>query len=210
MRDYETDDLEVAMATDIQSVVNVAQLKYRHYYETCIRAYCSRDSFVVELLILVNAGPERIPEIHRLWRTDAIWREQGKERVVEFELDPPVEFAPIREVHPTGVLVTMHPLVWNACEFHFSEPAAALDAVGRWHAKWIDEADSRPQDQHGLAGVIHWLRQPIRNGNRVNLLVDFGSSPASAFHELIAAFADSGVSALTVGSFDYPAKRGDA
>jgi len=183
------DKLESSLATDVATVVTVAQTKYRAYYETCIQAYRQRDSFVTELLILVNDGPEPIPEKHRLWRTDAIWIENENTQPTQFEIDPAPAFAPITEVHTSGVKLTVYPFVWNACEFYFDSNESSWDAIDRWHVKWIDENDKKPQDKHGLSGVVHWLRQPIRDGNRVNLLLDFGSAPQDAFDEMIVALA---------------------
>lgn len=201
------DRLETSLATDVATVVAVAQGKYRTYYETCICAYGDRDSFTTELLILVNDGPASIPEKHRLWRADAIWKVNGSTQPVQFELDSATAFAPITESQPCGVKLTVHPFVWNACKFHFESNVSSWDAIDRWHAKWIDENDNKPQDQHGLAGVIHWLRQPIHDGTHVNLLVDFGSAPTDAFHEMITALAESDVVNVTVSSFEYPTQK---
>jgi len=201
------DKLESSLPTDVATIVAIAHTQYRTYYETCIDAYGDQDAFTTELLILVNNGPESIPEKHRLWRTDAIWKENGKPHPTQFEVDPAPAFPPVTEMHPSGVTLIVHPFVWNACEFHFDSETSSWTAVDRWHAKWIDENDKKPRDQRGLAGVIHWLRQPVRDGNHVNLLVDFGSAPTDAFHELIAALAESNIDNVTVASFDYPAEN---
>lgn len=207
--DAEMDDLdklESSLATDVPTIVAVAQTKYRTYYQICIQANRDRDSFTTELLLLVNDGPEPIPEKYRLWRPDAIWKENNNAQPTQFELDPASDFAPLTETHASGVKLTVHPFVWNACEFRFDSNESSWDAVDRWHAKWIDENDNKPRDTHGLAGVIHWLHQPVREGSHVKLLVDFGSAPTDAFHELIAALRDSGVDEVTVASFDYSEK----
>jgi hypothetical protein len=75
--------------------------------------------------------------------------------------------------------------------------------VDRWQKKWIDEKDKKVRDKFGLAGVIHWLSQPSRDGEQYEFLVDFGSAPVDAFHELMFALAAVGVKEVMVGSFGH-------
>ena len=192
------DDFE----TTVAAVITNAQQKYRFYYETCLEAYREKENFVPELLMRVN-GPPDVPEKYRLWRCDAIWKEDGRPQPGEFELDSPPPFAPLTEKHPSGVLITLHPIVWHRCEFYFKAPGDTWKGVDRWQTKWLDEQDRRPPDKFGLAGVIHWLSQPSCDGAQYSFLVDFGSAPPDAFHELVSALGDAGAREVTVASFGH-------
>jgi hypothetical protein len=185
---------------NVATIVAIAQRTYRAYYETCIETCRHRQDFVLELLILVN-GPAGVPEKHRLWRCDAIWKQDGKPQPGQFELDPPEPFSAVTERLASGITITLHPIVWHRCEFYFAVRELPWDALDRWHTKWLDEKDKKPRDKFGLAGVIHWWSQPNREGDQCDFVVDFGSAPAEAFPELISALAEVGVEQVTVGSF---------
>jgi hypothetical protein len=188
------------LPTDVPTAIFVAQRKYRLYYETCIKACRGKDSFVSELLILLN-GPLNVPEKYRLWRCDGMWKEDGRPQPGQFDLDPPASFGPLTGKHPSGVTITLYPIVWSKCQFHFPAHKGSWDSVMQWQTKWLDENDKKLRDEFGLAGVIHWLSEPSLHGDHQTFLVDFGSAPVDAFHELLFALAELEVRELTVSSF---------
>jgi hypothetical protein len=197
------DDLEKNPDNELEAVIATAQRKYRIYYETCIEACRKKDDFACELLILIN-GPPEIPEQYRLWRCDAIWRQDGRPQPGQFELDPPEKFDPLTAKHPSGFNVTVHPFVWHACEVYFKAPTDSWIHVEEWRKKWLDENDKNPRDKFGLAGVIHWFSQPSRAGDSYANLIDLGSTPPNSLHELLFALGEDGARDVTIASFDYP------
>jgi hypothetical protein len=203
-RFFVANDAKRDLPMNVASIVARAQEAYRIYYERCIKAHRTKDSFVCELLILVN-GPSEVPERYRLWRCDAIWKQDGKPQPGQFELDPPAPFPPVVEKHESGITVSIHPMVWHRCEFSFGARRPRWKSLDRWQTKWLDQKDKKTPDKSGLAGVIHWLSQPTRNGDRWEFLVDFGSAPPSAFHELLFALSDAGIREVMVGSFGHTA-----
>jgi hypothetical protein len=187
----------------LTQAVATAQREYRTYYETCIEAFRKeKRAFKPELLILVN-GPADVPKKYRLWRCDGIWKKDGRSQPGQFELGRLSAGEAITERHGSGVSVTLHPIVWHRCEFYFVADVFAWDSLDLWQTKWIDEFNTNQPDAFGLAGVIHWLSKPNSAGNRHTFLVDFGSAPTAALHELLAVLAAAGVGELTIASFGH-------
>lgn len=172
------------------------QRLYLDYYRTCIEAHRDKDSFVAELLILVN-GPPEVPKKYRLWRCDGIWKSDGQPKPVEFQLNPP-EAAPAVIEFRNGIEVTLFPILWHSCEFQFQASNPSWQSLDQWQQKWIDEGDKQKRDEWGLAGVIHWMSQPAQDGSKYVFNVDFGSAPPNAFHELVTALGEAGGHDLVV------------
>lgn len=58
-----------------------------------------------------------------------------------------------------------------------------------------DVNDKTPE---GLLGVTHFMSNPENDGDRIKLIVDFGSAPVRAFGELLDCFTKAGFTSCKI------------
>jgi hypothetical protein len=154
-----------------------------------------------ELLLLPEGGSG--PDLHRLHRMDVVYKDDaGSHRMTEFNLDPlPGPGEPVATATVGGMPVSLFPVVWNALEVRF--PGDALPGFDDWYRTWLNDADDRPRDADGLAGVVHRAGlHADEQGWRV-VALDAGSAPPEAVTELLELVAATGAAECAVGSFSY-------
>ena len=100
-----------------------------------------------------------------------------------------------------GLPTRLAPFTWDACDIRAYGISKTSDwsHVREWFDRWFDGEDTRPADEHGLYGVIHFLSDPKCEGGATIIQVDFGSAPEEAFEELLDALRDSGATKIEIG-----------
>ena len=184
------------------TAIESARDEYLSFYRATVRQYRGfKRDLVPELLILLN-GPPEWPEMHRLWRGDLFWKEDGNPKPGAVELNPPAEAPPVTITPASGLRVTVDPFVWHWCQL-FTDHSPSGETLNQWFHKWIDDAEEMSPDEFGLSGVIHQMTPVDQLSDCYVFTVDFGSAPTQAFLELLDVLAGSGVSQVRVGSPDH-------
>jgi hypothetical protein len=152
--------------------------------------------------IQIKFGEENVPELYRLTRLDAFYKDGEKFGPAEANIKDPWIFAPMSE-NWGGLLVTAYPLAWNSIEFKVYGPLPAHEPIFAWHTKWYDAGDNRIADQDGLHNVVHNITAPEYFPDGWTVSVDFGSGPLEAFTEFFDLIKSMGATRLDIGSFSY-------
>ncbi len=113
----------------------------------------------------------------------------------------PFRFSPRGIRLPTGMHITIHPIVWYRIEFVFGTQVTDDANLLKWCSLWLDLDEHRKPDETGFSGVIHSVTPPAFAENRTSFSVDFGSAPVMAFEECLTELHRAGVCSVTVGSF---------
>lgn len=90
--------------------------------------------------------------------------------------------------------ITVRAVTWDYVTFLLSPRIAVANWqwVRDWFLKWFDPDDANAKIPEGLQGVTHFISDPEAAGERIKLIVDFGSAPTWAFVELLDRFAEVG------------------
>ena len=185
----------------VHPLIETARSDYLDFYLSSLQQYRNTvPDLVPELLILLN-GPPEWSEMHRLFRSDLIWKQDGQPKPGAVELNPPAPAPPQSTTH-SGISITIDPFVWHWCQF-LTDISPAGDALNDWFHKWIDDAETMTSDDTGLTGVIHQMTPVDPLHDAFMFSVDFGSAPVAAFDELLGVFSNCGITQLRIGSPDH-------
>lgn len=95
--------------------------------------------------------------------------------------------------------VEMGPFAWQGLAITMpDDPAYVWIPLQDWFWKWFneDEGDSASAE---LLEAVHFLSDPVSEGDVVQFAVDLGSAPVAAFEEFLDAISASGVSLCAIG-----------
>ena len=67
-----------------------------------------------------------------------------------------------------------------------------------WFLRWFDPEDTNEIGNDGLAGVVHYMSEPQRVGDKLHLTLDLGSAPPEALEQLLELLARQGAVAASV------------
>src|SRR5262249_55432944 len=148
------------------------------YRKTIAKAKRELERVVPELLIEPNGSTE--PEqLFKLIRVDVIGMHAGKHVIREVVLGP----APM----PDALLgfswpISLFPTAWHGLELEVAAQHTPEGELLAWTEKWLDPSDRRPEDEHGLQGVIHNMQRPqaLKSQQGYCLAIDLGSAPLLA------------------------------
>lgn len=159
------------------------------------------DSCVSEILLKPNKESQNDqPEVFQLFRYDLLYKKpNGQTGISEINLDSLLAYNP--EKFSVGEMkVTINPFVWNGCEFFISKQTYDWDVFFEWANKWIDIDGKMEPNENGEDGVIHNVTFPVEENEKYVISVDFGTSPLSAFKELLTIFARQGIQEIIIDS----------
>ena len=98
-----------------------------------------------------------------------------------------------------GATAVIAPFCWEDCAFVAEGSLEDWQAVLDWWNRWYDPDDNRPPDADGLAGVVHFMSEPVETEEGIEFSVDFGSAPAQAFMDLLTALDSMDMQNIRVG-----------
>jgi hypothetical protein len=111
-----------------------------------------------------------------------------------------LEFDPISlKIKSTSVAMSPFGWDWVALEVHGIDEEIATRALKEWFLYWFDPDDNNGPTSEGLYGVVHFLSDPETTTNGLRVNIDLGSSPTTAFEDLLFRLSDENASAVHVG-----------
>lgn len=190
------------MPTNLQLPSQLSDL--REHYLLAYRKFLADNTPRIgdlspETLIFLP-GPEDVPEPHRLFRPDAVWRgTDGQPQIARIDApSPPI--VPPTTLDAGGTPVSLYPFAWDDCPVSFSHPDFPWPDLHNWLYLHIDRHAQFPADPSGLHGVIHSVSPPESRGSRHYLYVDLGSAPVSALADLIDLLTSRGATRIAFGN----------
>lgn len=167
------------------------------YVEDLLNGYAKQPEGLREVLIAYQ-NEEPVNEF-KLWRVDHMIIVDGKPSLTELNSDRYLNYETM-EFRFENLHVILSPFHWNGCEFIISPKPDNYEWLINWISKWIDELDSKPQNEEGLQCVIHSVTRPQETPDSIQFSVDFGSATVDAFHNLINEIYLLNSSTLKIGS----------
>jgi hypothetical protein len=176
---------------ELEEVVTVEQKRYTDYFGTGVdKLKQGKEIYASELLLEIN--DETVDEPFNLIRVDFIYKNQeGEDSMNELRLDTNSNYKPVEYiVGNTEVLIK--PFCWNSCEIVCDK--LELDSLKEWVRQWLkieEEFDS-------FSSAIHSCSLPEKKDGQFSFTVDFGTSPAEAFYDLINALEQAGTTQISI------------
>jgi len=164
----------------------------REYYLDCFRqcvdnARVRFDQMATELLLELPSSKH--PEYcHRLYRVDIIGKRDGKDEILEVNVDP--QAVRWRRGTLPRVAAVTGVLVWNGIEFLVEGARPKEPELIAWAMDWLDASESRSQEPGAFEQVVHSVSPPQSCGQGYEFSVDFGTAPMAAFNELLELIAE--------------------
>jgi len=95
----------------------------------------------------------------------------------------------------------MSPFGWDrvALEVRGIDEGSAAQTLKEWFWHWFDAEYNDEPTSEGLFGVVHYLSDPEVTSTGLRVNIDLGSSPSSAFEDLLFRLADANASEVQVG-----------
>jgi hypothetical protein len=84
--------------------------------------------------------------------------------------------------------IEIHSISWDHMHFQLFPPPEAetnLDGLKIWFMRWFDAEDEKSPNSDGLSGLVHFISDPERRPDRIEINVDFGSAPTDALAEFL-------------------------
>ena len=174
----------------------------QHYRAAIARNREGHEKFAPELLLELS---DHVGLHRKLYRVDMISTEDGKNSVIEANLDEPTQGVETT-VQREQASITIRPFAWNGAVFVTRD--GVLADVDAWFLRWADIEDDNDSDEDGLGGVIHSLHVTSGDETVNEYSVDFGSAPISAFEEFLDLLVASGARTIMVSSPHLEDQRG--
>ncbi|MCH6259177.1 hypothetical protein MLD52_21650 [Puniceicoccaceae bacterium K14] len=150
-----------------------------HFRESIQRNKDQHEKFASEILLELSDSPNLY---RNLFRVDMIYSNEGKNTVLEANIDNPTEFHK-KEENYKGTTLSLNPIVWNGIDLT-ANPKKQIE-VESWFLKWADIEDANPSDEDGFGGTIHSLSIENIGDPLTRYSIDFGSARVEALYELI-------------------------
>lgn len=109
-------------------------------------------------------------------------------------------FDPISfDIKSTSIVISPFGWDWVTVQVLGINKGAVTQILKEWFLHWFDIEDNNQPTSEGLYGVLHFLSEPelLIDGLRVN--IDLGSSPVTAFEDLLFRLSDANASEVHVG-----------
>lgn len=132
------------------------------------------------------------------YRADFIPKNENQPVMVDSKSQ--LRFDPISfDIKSTSIVISPFGWDWMTMQVLGINKGAITQTLKEWFLHWFDLEDNNPPTSEGLYGVVHFLSdpEPIIDGLRVN--IDLGSSPVTAFEDLLFRLSDANVSEVHVG-----------
>jgi hypothetical protein len=187
----------------IRQLLSEEQASYR---DTLLQLYADLRSRHGQIFPepMIQLSSEGIPEGFRLYRPDAVFKQDEGIGFGEANSKDLARFAPVTEMWGT-LQVTLHPFVWNAVEIRVQGTQISDAALLAWLNEWYDLGGTKHPDQDGLTGVIHNMTAPQRMEHDWSTSIDLGSSEINALVALVELLRAHGATKVEIGSFNYGA-----
>jgi len=132
-------------------------------------------------------------------RTDiAIIENEELADMYNVEADRTIDFDAVEFDWGKTLHVEMGPFAWQALSITMpADESYVWTPMQDWFWKWFHEEDEA--DSSELSGAVHFLSDPIVEGDVVQMQADLGSAPIAAFEEMLDAVSASGVSLCAIG-----------
>jgi hypothetical protein len=178
----------------MNSLEKVRSEYLQHYRAAISRHRDGHEKFTPELLFELS---DRVGLHRKLYRVDMIISDDGKNYVIEANLDQPTQIFETTEERERSS-ITVRPFVWNGAVFVTHD--GGLADVDSWFLRWADIDDDNKGDDHGLGGVIHSLYVTEGASGLNEYSVDFGSAPIQAFDDFVDLLVAAGARRIEVSS----------
>lgn len=103
------------------------------------------------------------------------------------------------EIESTSVTLSPFGWDWVALEARGIDEQAVSRVLKEWFLHWFDAEDNNEPTPDGLYGVVHFLSDPETTSTGLRVNIDLGSSPPSAFEDLLFRLSDANASEVHVG-----------
>ncbi len=178
----------------MNSLEKVRSEYLQHYRAAISRHRDGHEKFAPELLFELS---DRVGLHRKLYRVDMIISDDGKNSVIEANLDQPTQIFETTEERGHSS-ITVRPFVWNGAVFVTRD--GVLADVDSWFLRWADVEDDNKSDADGLGGVIHSLYVTEGKSGLNEYSVDFGSAPIQAFDDFVDLLVAAGARRIEVSS----------
>ncbi len=191
------------MRESFLDVAATSRDRYVAFYRRVLRKVSGEGPCAAELLIKVNG--RTTPEPFCIMRADLVTGSAPDFEVTRVA-DGDDDSSPQRFPGPHGLSVELQSFSWEALRVGFRSSQFHIDALASWLTRWLDLAESRPEDSDGIAGVVHDLAWAQSGSDDWELRVDLGSAPVAALDELLGVLAGQGVEEVLVSRHNTDAE----
>ena len=176
---------------EFEEVVTLEQKRYTHFFGNAVgKLKQGKEIYASELLLEIN--DESVDEPFNLVRVDFIYKnENGEDSINELRLDSNSNYKPVEYI-ASNTEVLVKPFCWNSCEIVSDK--IELDSLKEWVRQWLkieEEFDS-------FSTAIHSCSIPEEKDGQFSFTMDFGTSPAEAFFDLITTLERAGATQISI------------
>jgi len=192
-------ETRIGTTTELTEFVDAARAHYvTTFRESAIKYREKFQPSHPEVMMEFSDLPDPVP--YRYRRVDLASGAVQPPNVTEVHVEPHRLFQPFTVKHSSGVTVTIYPAAWNMVNVRAAKTPADIEPLTKWVWKWIDDGDTKPQDDVGFSGVIHSVSYPRASGSQWSFTVDFGTAPREAFEDLMASLSAMGIAQVVIES----------
>ena len=84
-----------------------------------------------------------------------------------------------------SLAVFVDSLSWQSLTVSFEHAEFDVAVLGEWYSEWLDVAERRQPDAHGLSGVVHDLAWSSGPGDKWQLRLALGSAEVVALTDFL-------------------------